>query len=429
MIKRTNRSFVFLAVAMFCAAGTPLLGQKSPGSGAGSAGTASPTVPGSNPAGNGNNIPLSPGRNPNNNNNPSNDPFSTRPIFVIGRVMFDDGSPMNKDIRIERACGANTRTETHVNSSGRFSFEIGGTATMSDAMADASQADSGMGTRNGNSQNQNSPMGASNNGVVGGSRSLSPEATLWGCELRASYPGYRSDVVTLAGRRSMDDPNVGTIILHRLANVQGTTISVTTAEAPKSAQKDFEKGLQAVHKGNVEEAEKRLLAATSGYPKYAVAWFALGQLQQGQNKVEEARKSYLAAIEADKRYVSPYDQLALLAARESKWEEAAQYSKQAIDLNPVEFPSAFWCNTVANFNLNKDAEATKSGQALLKLDTRHRFPEVNRLLAELAVNHKDYGAAADYLKAYLAQVPGAKDADLLKQQLLKIEEASVQVQK
>jgi len=54
---------------------------------------------------------------------------------------------------------------------------------------------------------------------------------------------------------------------------------------------------------------------------------------------------------------------------------------------------------------------------------------VNRLLAELAVNRKDYTAAADYLKAYLAQVPAAKDAEMLKQQLLKIEEASAQVQK
>ena len=125
--------------------------------------------------------------------------------------------------------------------------------------------------------------------------------------------------------------------------------------------------------------------------------------------------------------MSPYDQLALLAAHENKWEEAAQYSKQAIELNPVEFPSAYWYNTVAHYNLNQDTEAIKSGRALLKLDTQHRYPEVNRLLAELSVNSKDYAAAADYLKAYLAQVPNAKDADTLKQQLLKIQEASAQV--
>ena len=48
------------------------------------------------------------------------------------------------------------------------------------------------------------------------------------------------------------------------------------------------------------------------------------------------------------------------------------------------------------------------------------------MLAELSLNSKDYPAAAEYLKTYLAQVPNAKDADVLKQQLLKIEEASAQ---
>jgi Tfp pilus assembly protein PilF len=415
MIKRTNRSSVLFLAALLSAGGGQLFGQKSSGTAAGTGAGATATGTRGTPTTTTTNNPT---LNPSNNSNTNNDPFSNRPIFLTGKVMFDDGSAVNKDVAIQKVCGASTRTETHVDSSGRFSFEIGG-STPSEVMS-ADIADFGS-----SPQSQSSSLGGSNSSNGGSGRN--PETALWGCELRASYPGYRSDAVPLAGRRSMDDPNVGTIILHHLGNVQGTTISVTTAEAPKSAQKNFEKGMQAAQKSNVEEAEKRLLAATGEYPKYAVAWFMLGQVQQRQNKVEDARKSYLAAVAADKRYVSPYDQLALLAARETKWADAAQYSKQAIDLNPVEFPSSFWYNTVANYNLRKDAEASKSAQALLKLDTLHHYPEVNRLLAELALNKKDYSAAADYLKAYLAQVPGAKDAETLKQQLLKIEEASAQL--
>jgi len=421
MIHRTNRSLILLAATLVVGA-SALLAQSS-GSGSGGSAAKAPSVTGT---GNSPNPTLSPSLNSNtNNNNTNNDPFASRPVFLTGKVMFDDGSPVNKDVRIERICGTSTRTEATVDNGGRFSFQVGALNSMD--IADASQSDLGMRTRNSGVLDQNAPYNGSSSG--GARTSLTPEATLWGCELRAAYPGYRSDAVSLAGRRSMDDPNVGTIILHRLANVQGTTISVTTAEAPKPAQKNFEKGVQAARKGNLDDAEKRLLAATADYPKYAVAWFALGGVQERQNKVEEARKSYIAAIEADKHYVSPYDQLAQLATRESKWEDAAQYSKQAIDLNPVEFPSAFWYNTIANYNLNKDAEATKSAKALLKLDTRHRFPEANRLLAEMAVTSKDYTAAAGYLKAYLELVPGAKDADTLKQRLLKIEEASAQIQK
>jgi tetratricopeptide (TPR) repeat protein len=332
--------------------------------------------------------------------------------------MFDDASPPNPDIVIERICGANTRTEAHTDSKGRFSFQLGNNAAAGISAADSSQSDvDGV-----NSRNRNTGFGD-----MTGSGNRTSDMSLWGCELRASYPGYRSDVVSLAARRTMDDPNVGTMILHRLSNVQGTTISATTAEAPKAAQKNFDKALRAERKGDLAEAETRLLAATGEYPKYALAWFTLGQLQQRQNQMEDARKSYLAAAQADNKYVSPYDQLARLAAQEGKWDETANYSKQAIDLNPVEFPSSFWYNTLANYNLKKPADAFKSGQALIKLDTQHRYPEANRIMAEIALNNKDYPAAADYLRAYLAIAPNAKDADALKQQLLKIDEASAQL--
>ncbi len=416
MIHWTNRSFVVLIAAMLAGTGPQLLGQQH---GSAPAGASAPS-PTAGTRGNPNVPGTQPSLTPNGTNNSTNNPFPDRAIFLAGKVVFDDASPLNSDISIERVCGANVRTEGHTDSKGRFSFQLGNKSGAGLSAADSSQSDyDGL-----NSRSQNSGFGDTT-----GLGNRTSETALWGCELRASYPGYRSDAISLDSRRSLDDPNVGTIILHRLTNVQGTTISLTTAEAPKAAQKNFEKGLQAQRKGNLDEAEKHWIAATSEYPKYAVAWFALGQLQQRQNKFEDARKSYVAAAEADRKYVSPYDQLAWLAAREGKWEEAANYSKQAIDLNPVEFPSSFWYNTVANYNLNKLSDASKSGQALLKLDTRHRYPEANRMLAEISMLNKDYTTAAGYLRAYLALVPNAKDADALKQQLLKIEEASVPVNK
>jgi tetratricopeptide (TPR) repeat protein len=247
--------------------------------------------------------------------------------------------------------------------------------------------------------------------------------------LRAAYPGYRSDTIPLANHRALDDPNIGTIILHRLMNVKGSTISLTPAEAPKPAQKNYQKGLQLVAKGKFDEAEERFEQATEAYPKFAVAWFALGQTQQRNNQTNEARKSYQAAIDADNKYVSPYDQLALLAAQQGRWEDAAKFSKEAIDLNPVEFPASFWYSAVSNYNLKKPDEAEKSAQALLKLDTMHRFPEAESLLAQLALEKRDYPDAATHLRSYLQLAPNAKNADALKAELLKIEEANAQTKK
>jgi tetratricopeptide (TPR) repeat protein len=408
-----HRLAIFLTVGFGIAAGIAFAQKSAPANPGG--GAASPS-PGSTTRSPTNPNPLSiPSNTPRDNTN-NGEPLSNRPIFLSGRVQFDDGSQPNGEIRIERVCAGNAHLEAHADSKGRFSFQLGANSIL-----DTDAADSVSATALGRQTNQ-FPTNS-----MGTNRGQSD--SLWNCELRAAYPGYRSDAIELGNRRPLDDPNVGTIILHRLVNVKGSTISVTTAEAPRAAQKNYEKGLQLAEKGKFDEAEKRFQQATDAYPKFALAWFALGQTQQRNNEASEARKSYQAAIDADGKYVSPYDQLALLAGQQGQWDDAAKYSKQAIDLNPVEFPGAFWYNAVSNYNLKKTGEAEKSAQALVKLDTRHRYPEAENLLAQIALEKGDYTGAATHLRSYLQLAPNAKNADALKAQLLKIEEASAATKK
>ncbi len=361
------------------------------------------------------NIPNSfPGSVPNNPTTPS----MARPIFLAGKVMFDDGTAPSIDIRIERVCGGMVHLESHADSKGRFSFQVGQNTGID---TDASDASSG-----GNFGGQSGQFSSRSGNLGGNSNPMDP---LWNCDLRAAYPGYRSDEISLASHRELDDSDMGTIVLHRLSNVKGTTISLTTSLAPKHAQKEYEKGLQLAQKGKFDEAEKHFLAATDTYPKYAVAWYALGQVQQRENKPEDARKSYQAAAAADSKFVSPYDQLALLAAQSGKWQDAADYSKQVIQLNPVEFPSDFWYNAVASYNLKKPADAEKSTRELLKLDTGHKYPQAESMLAQILLEKGDNAEAATHLRAYLTLVPNAKNADVLKQALLKIEQANAEAKK
>lgn len=352
--------------------------------------------------------------NPINNNNTPGGYEQSRPIFLSGNVMFDDGSAPNNEIRIERVCNGSPHVETHTDSKGRFSFQLGGDPGSSIAEADSSNNNFGV-------QSAGNPL--SSLGGSSGTGSGFNNQNLMGCELRAAYPGYVSEVVELSMRHSLDDPKVGTILLHRLGNVKGTTISLTTAEAPKSAVKSYEKGNQLAMKGKFEEAEEHFQSATTTYPKFAAAWFALGQVQQQLKRPEDAKKSYLAATAADSHYVSPWDRLAYISAQEGKWDEAAKYSKEATDLNPVEFPTSFWYNALANYNLRKVADAEKSVRALLKLDSRHRFPQAETMMAEFAANRGDLDDAAAHLRAFLAEAPNAQNADLVKSELLRVEQA------
>jgi tetratricopeptide (TPR) repeat protein len=403
----TGPTSLALAGAAFLMMGGALYGQRPPGAVGGAGSTSGIGSPTRGNAGTGN-IP---------GNASSGIPgVATRSIFLSGKVVMDDGTPPNPNIRIERVCGTSVRLEGHTDSKGRFSIQLG-----QDMSVDTDAADS-------NSVSRPGAWNTSSNlpGSLGAGSRTDP---LWNCQLRAAYPGYRSDLVELSGRRSLDNPDLGSIVLHHLANVQGSTISVTTALAPKHAQKEYEKGMQLAQKSDFAKAEQHLAAATDAYPKYAIAWFALGQVEQHENKTEDARKAWLAAVAADSKYVSPYDALAALAVMESKWQDAADYSKQAIDLNPVEFPSAFWYNALANYNLQQRAAAEKSDRELLKVDTAHHFPQAENLLAHLLVVKGEYSEAAEHLRAYLRLAPNAKDADQAREDLGKVEQASAQAKK
>ena len=324
---------------------------------------------------------------------------------------MDDGSKPTGDIAIKRVCNGNPHTEAHTDSKGNFNFQVGANPmSMMDA-SDSSMPD----VPGGRGNNANSPFNSA--GLAG--RGVSPR-DLMGCHIEAYYPGYRSDIIDLSTRHSLDNPDIGIIVLHRLGNVQGTAISITSELAPKKAKKAYEKGMQLAVKGKIEEAEKHLQEAVEEYPKYALAWYNLGRMQASTHDTTSARKSFEAAIAADSKYVSPYDGLALLATQENKWQEAADRSKQAVYLNPVEYPSSWLYNALANYNLKHLDVAEKSAKEAIKLDGQHKLAQAETLLAQIYADRGDYAGAADHLQAYLKLQPNAPNSEHLRQELAKL---------
>jgi tetratricopeptide (TPR) repeat protein len=333
-----------------------------------------------------------------------------RTFFFSGKVLLDDGTPPPDQVVIERVCNGIARPEAYTDSKGRFQFQLGQNTAM---MADASVgSDAGFG-----GMNQRGGMGMG--GPMGG-RGIS-ERDLIGCELRASLAGFRSDIVSLAGRRSLDNPDVGTIVLHRMAKVDGFTFSATSAYAPKDAKKAFDKGREQAKKKKFADAEKELNKAVTAYPKFAAAWYELGLVYHQQNKVDDAKKAYTESINADGKFVSPYAPLARIAATEKKWEEAADFSGKLIKLNPYFSADAYFVSGVANLNLNRADIAEEHTREAVKMDKQHRNPRINHLLAIILHNKRDYAGAAASMRDYLKYAPDAPDADAIKQQLAELE--------
>jgi tetratricopeptide (TPR) repeat protein len=332
---------------------------------------------------------------------PGNTSVNQRPLFLSGKVALSDGSNLPEPVKIERICGASARLESYTDLKGRFSFEVGRSQDLPDASEDASNG---------------------NFGVPNRARDRSPFA----CDLRVSLPGFRSETISLSESRYMDSPDMGTIVLRRIANVEGLTISATSALAPKDAKKAFDKGMEAVNKKNAAEAQKDFEKAAELYPRFAAAWYELGLLNEGQNRFDDARKSYAQSVTADAKFIPPHERLAWIALRESKWQELADDSDTILKLDPIDYPDAYYLGGVAHLQLGNWDVAEKDAREAIARDTAHKNPRAPYVLALALAQKHDFDAAAPLLRTFLEQNPNASDAGTIRQQLAAIEEAARQ---
>ena len=357
-----TRGAVTIGLAMAVALSQPAAGQKPvtpPAGGNPSAGNPSRTVPGVN----------------------STSPMPelmNRGLFLTGKVMLEDGTPPPDPVTIERVCGTAPRAEAYTDSKGRFNFQLG---HESGVLQDASE------------EGINAPgiVRPQTGAKLGAPTALSSDYALMNCDLRANLAGYRSDSVSLSGRRMFDNPDIGTIVLHRMHNVEGSVISMTSLSAPKDARKAYEKARENLKKQKFAEAEKELQKAVTLYPSYAAAWFQVGWLQQHNGNLAQARQSYEKALAADPKFLSPYVPLAEMAVNDQKWQEVADITARALRLDPVDYPQMYLYSAMANFKLGHMDVAAKNVQEGKKLDTAHRYPKLDELLA-LIVAQKQEGS-------------------------------------
>jgi tetratricopeptide (TPR) repeat protein len=331
-------------------------------------------------------------------------------IYLSGKVVAEDGAPITQNVTIERVCSGISKTVAYTDSKGRFNFQWG---DRNLTVTDASDAGSGP---------SNSGYGSSQS--AGGTNTLAADPfgnRMMNCALRANVAGYTSDTVNLFNRRTSDNPDVGTIVLHRIAGVEGSSISLTSMMAPKDAKKAYERGLQSLLKNKPEDAAKDFEKAVAAYPKYAEAWVSLAKVRLEEQAAEPARAALKKAMDADPKLVTPYVELGLLAAKDGNWQDSGKFLDRAVELDPVDFPQAWYADAVAHYNLKKYDAAEKAAREAVKLDPRHSNPRSGYLLGLVLAEKKDYAGAAAELTAYLKLAPNAPDLAQVRDQLGQLE--------
>jgi len=345
-----------------------------------------------------------------------------RMIMVSGKVIMADGTVPQEPVAIECVCAGRPQARGRQTAGGPVRA-LGRTDFKGEFIVDVAQ------TFTEDPSDISGAIGPGSLSVMPGNGQLSPHeigARLTGCDLQGSLAGFRSSslripVELIDASGAIGTLEVGTIVLQKMSDAQGTTVSATSLSAPKDAKKAFDKGHQAFEQHKLPEAQPELEKAVQLYPQYASAWLDLGWVYTQQNQLEKARNAFQQAHAADDKFVPAYVGLASLALRESKWQEAAEQSARATELGGVDFPAAFYYNFLANYRLGNLEQAEKSARQAETLGAQHAFPQVNLLLGVMLANKRDYADAAEQLRSYLTAAPTAPNADKVRQQLAEVE--------
>jgi len=333
--------------------------------------------------------------------------------FVSGSVGLEDGTPPPEPVLIQRVCGTMTRDEAWTDRNGHFSFQVGGGQSM---MADASLDASG------NTRSGLTAIQVLNAGVPTGE--FESANSLTGCDLRAQLSGYKSDIVHLDTIGGSTNHNVGTVTLHRMGNVPGLTVSATTMRAPKEAAKLYELGTKEAEKRHFDKARDDFSKAVKEYPNYAIAWIALGVMREELHDRPGAIEAYTKASSADSKLLQPYERLSKLADAAQMWSDSAKYTAEWIHLDPVDYPSAYLLNAVANIRLNQLEVAEHSAREGIHLDQSNHFPRLHYVLGYVLAAKGQMPEAVACFHDYLALAPNGEQAGTLRQQLPGLEQAA-----
>jgi hypothetical protein len=356
-------------------------------------------------------------------NSVPNQPSGDLVLFLQGRVLTSDSTPVPHDALVERICSNKVRQQSYPSPNGGFSMQLGARAdNFLDATAEpVSQS-------GGSDKDQTSGI---------------PRSELRNCELRASAAGFHYGVIYLVDLDAFgSNIDVGAIVMQRTTKIKGTTLSALPYQAPENARKAYENGLEAEKKANLSGARKYLETAVGIYPRYTIAWFELGKVLQKDKQKEEARTAFAKATAIDSRFLPPYLSLASMAFEEGDWPALLAFSNHILDLDPLSHVAvtgfivdtdplnsadAYFYNAAANFQLNRIEEAQKSALKAEQIALPAHFPQLHLLLAQIFARKNDYPIAIKELHTYLELAPNASNTDQVRAYLAKLEKLNAPV--
>ena len=252
---------------------------------------------------------------------------------LVGMILDEQGTPFFESVEVSLICSGAVFQKCFAKPGGQFSFALADNKNSISGNIETAGSPSGGGFRTFNQMGR----GLVDTGDHGSGRVTKfGRINLSDCEITAALPGFVSSVINLGIRDLMDSPDVGSITLHRLESIRGTTISLTSFQVPEKARKPYQKAREELtrKKVNHPKAMRYLERAVKEYREFATAWYELGKCHLITGDPDLASQAFQASFEADPQYLPPLVDLADMTLRAGRIDEAAVVSGHVVASNP-----------------------------------------------------------------------------------------------
>jgi Tfp pilus assembly protein PilF len=234
------------------------------------------------------------------------------------------------------------------------------------------------------------------------------------CVIRATHTGYTSSEVEVSGvdttHTTLDLPP---ITLHpTVANPY--TINFSETGIPGSAKSDWKAALKALDAQNKPEVASHLEAVVAAAPKAAHAWHGLGVVDESLNKPADAQRAYEHAIAADPKLLPPYVTLTRLCVKTKDWACASKTAEALLKVDPKHsYPEIYLHLAVARYELKDLNGAQESVEEAIRLDPQMKRPRAEYVLGRILEAKGDIPGAKEHMAKYVKLEPAPSDVDLV----------------
>lgn len=227
------------------------------------------------------------------------------------------------------------------------------------------------------------------------------------CQLEAYASGFKSTRLDLADPNIFKNPRLPPIILSPAPKKNSVVVDLS-ASVPHAASRSWDLAIKQMTDKNTAGAEASLRNVVEAAPKFAPGWLALGNARLSLGRPADARNALERAIELDPKPLKPYLMLANAEVDLKDWDAASATTSKLIAADSKhDYFEAHLLRALALYQLHNPDGALEQVNEAMRLDKHHDLARTEYVLGVIQEARKDYEAASQHLKAYVAQNPHA----------------------